>query len=219
MDSGFNRDEEMESLVKLWVAENPSDAANFAYQLPTGEVREAFLRRVLTAWGVNDARAALSWSDQLSVDADFRRARSMICISYAENSGSHVQAIELAAQHGAAEGGDGLIENLTTQWASHDAAASLTWVKSQPAGDLHDRLIARVAFALAGSDPFNAACYVAEEMQAGPIQNEAVISVLHQWAKTDIVGASDWAGNLQDDVLRERATNELAGLRNSGKDE
>jgi hypothetical protein len=92
-------------------------------------------------------------------------------------------------------------------------------VQSQPAGDLHDRLIARVAFALAGSAPFKAACYVAEKMQAGPIQNEAVISVLHQWAKTDIVGASDWAENLQDDVLRERATNELAGLRNSGKNE
>ena len=52
------------------------------------------------------------------------------------------------------------------------------------------------------------------QMEPGPMQNEAMLSVLHQWAKSDLAAASDWAGNLPTGVLRDRAMNELAGLQN-----
>jgi hypothetical protein len=62
---------------------------------------------------------------------------------------------------------------------------------SNPPAKWNDRLMARVAFVLAKSDPFNAACHVAEEMEPGPMQNEAIISVLHQWTLSDFTAASD----------------------------
>jgi hypothetical protein len=212
---GVRRDAGLAELAGRWVGKDPGEALDFARQLPAGEVRDTFIRQLLVAWAGENVEAALSWSDQLENESEHKHVRSVICIAFAEISGKCDQALELAIQHGAEEGGDGLLENLAMQWAARETKAPLEWVRQQPAGEWRDRLMARVAFVLAKSDPFNAACHVAEEMEPGPMQHEAVISVLHQWAKTDFAAASDWAGNLPTGPLQERAMNELTGSRSS----
>jgi hypothetical protein len=209
------RDAGLAEIAVRWVGRNACEALDFARQLPAGELRDTFLRQLLVAWAGKDVEAALSWSDQLENESEHKHARSVVCIAFSEISGNCDHALELAIQHGADEGGDGLLENLAMQWAARETKAALEWVRQQPAGEWRDRLMARVAFVLAKSDPFNAACHVAEEMEPGPMQNEAIISVLHQWAMSDFTAASDWAGTLPTGVLRERAMNELTGLRSS----
>lgn len=211
----IRRDAGLAELAARWMGKNPLEALDFARQLPAGEVRETFLRQLLVTWAGKDIKAALSWSDQLENDSERKDARSILCVAFSEISGNSDQALELAIQHGAEEGGDGLLENLTMQWAARETPAALEWARHQPAGEWRDRLMARVVFVLAKSDPFNAACHVAEEMEPGPMQNEAIISVLHQWAMSDFTAASDWAGTLPTGMLHDRAMNELAGLRSS----
>lgn len=211
----IHRDADLAALARRWVGKDPREALDFARRLPPGEVRETFLRQLSVTWAGKDIKAALAWSDQLENESERRHVRSLMCIAFSETGGNSGQALELAIEHGADEGGDGLLENLTMQWATRETPAALEWARRQPAGEWSDRLMARVVFILAKSDPFHAACQVAEEMEPGPMQNEAMLSVLHQWAKSDLAAASDWAGNLPTGVLRDRAMNELAGLQNS----
>ena len=74
--------------------------------------------------------------------------------------------------------------------------------------------LARVAFIGSQSDPVDAARIVAEEMTPGQRQTEAAISVLHQWALRDLDGAATWAFAFPEGALRQRAMDEIKGVRN-----
>ena len=186
----------------------------FAFGLPPGEVRDIFLRQLCVGWARKDPEEALAWSDRLDDVADRRRICETICIAVAESDPR--LALGLALRHGSdGEGGDGLLENLSAQWADREPAAALDWVKAQPGGEWHDRLMARVTFVLSKSDPYSAACRVVEEMEPGPAQTEAILSVLHRWIAVDPRAAADWVGDFPPGSLRERALGELAGDQSS----
>jgi hypothetical protein len=202
------RDAELRELAISWVKANPENALGFAIELPAGELRDSFLRDLLVAWAKSDAPAALQWSDQRPAESDRRTTRETICIAVAETDPRH--ALELAVGHDADQDESGsLLGNLAMQWAEVDQESALAWVKGQPAGEWHDRLIARVAFILSKSDPHAAACSVAGDMEPGPQQTEAIISVLHQWAKVDVERAAAWVADFPPGDLRDRALGEL----------
>lgn len=208
---GVRRDAGLAEIAGRWIDRNPHEALDFARRLPTGEIRATFLRQLLVAWAGKDAASALSWSDQLKDESEHRHARSTICIELAKKDPR--RALELAIGHGADEASDGLLENLTMQWADRETTATMEWVRSQPSAEWKERLVARVAYVLAKTDPCAAACRVAEDMTPGAEQNEAVISVVHQWALLDPEAAARWVGELPPGALQERAKNELAGIR------
>ena len=79
---------------------------------------------------------------------------------------------------------------------------------NQPPGNERDRLISRVAFTRSKEDAAEAAKLVAEWISPGDAQNEAAISVLHQWALRDPKGALSWA-QLFPENLRDRALQEV----------
>jgi hypothetical protein len=87
------------------------------------------------------------------------------------------------------EPGDGLFDNLTAQWATEDLSAACDWVIQQPAGELRDRLVLHVALVWSKSDPADAARLILNQIPAGDNQNEAVISVVYQWALQDRGGS------------------------------
>ena len=207
----IRRHAELRELAISWVKADPGNALKFATELPAGEVRDSFFRDLLVAWAKSDAPAALQWSDQRPVESDRRTTRETICITVAETDPRH--ALELAVGHDADQDESGsLLESLAMQWAEVDLESALAWVKEQPAGEWHDRLIARVAFILSKSDPHAAACSVAGDMESGPQQTEAIISVLHQWAKLDVEGAAAWVADFPPGNLRERALGELRSV-------
>jgi hypothetical protein len=204
------RDARLLALAGRWIDASPEDALGFAFGLPPGEVRDTFLRQLCVGWARKDAEEALAWSDRLDHAADRRRVRETICHAVAESDPR--LALGLALRHGTdGDGSDGLLENLSMQWADREPAAALDWVRTQPGGEWHDRLMARVAFVLSKSDPYSAACRVAEEMEPGPAQTEAILSVLHRWTAVDPRAAADWVRDFPPGSLRDRALGELAG--------
>lgn len=108
-----------------------------------------------------------------------------------------------------------LLENLVGQWATRDLQASYEWVQEQQPGEFRDGLMERISFVGSQSDPVSAAQIVIEEMTPGPQQNEAAISVLHQWAQIDLNAAAAWAAKFGDGDLRKRAMAEVEGIRKS----
>jgi hypothetical protein len=204
------RDARLLALAGRWIDASPEEAVGFAICLPPGEVREILLRQLYVEWARKDPEEALAWSDRLAEGSDRREVRSTVCIAVAESDPR--LALGLALQHGAdGDDGGGLLENLSAQWADREPAAALDWVREQPDGEWHDRLMARVAFVLSKSDPHTAACQVAEEMEPGPAQTEAILSVLHQWTAVDPAAAAGWVRDFPPGSLRDRALHELAG--------
>jgi len=113
----------------------------------------------------------------------------------------------------------GLFENLALQWASADLPAARAWTETQPPSEFRSELVMRIGFALAQNDPEAAAHYVVRETTPGPSQTEAAIAVLHQWLQKDPDAASAWANGFPAGALRERALQEVAGLKHGNQPE
>jgi hypothetical protein len=216
----IRRDAGLRAIAGRWIGANPEEALDFVRRLPGGATKDTFLRQLLVAWTERDAAAAMAWADRLPATAERRAAFTTVSTALATSDPR--SALELAIRHGADEDETGgLLENLAMQWAERETSAALEWVGTQPNGEWRDRLIGRVAFILSKSDPCRAACHVAERMEPGPMQDEAAISVLHQWAMIDSESAARWVEGFTAGTLRERALGELAGwkIRNGNQDD
>jgi hypothetical protein len=161
-------------------------------------------------WARKDPSAAWDWTLK-QPDGD-RRVEMLeeLCCEIAED-GDPARAVALAdtlrlTSHGA-------LASLEQQWAQKDLSAARAWAITKPAGDEKNELLERVAYVWASADPENAARFVVENMPTGNAQTEAVMSVLHQWALRDFAGAEAWVELFPAGELRQRATNELAGIR------
>ena len=118
--------------------------------------------------------------------------------------------MEIAQRHGLEAASGGVVENLVQQWAGQDFVAA--WINEQPAGEQRDQMVARLAYVQSQTEPAAAADLVAGQIPTGPIQNEATISVLHQWATRDMASATVWVNRFPPGALRDRAEAELQGV-------
>jgi hypothetical protein len=186
-------------------------SADFADTVDAAHLDRSESHRALEAWTQEDAAAALAWAARVTDAAQRQQAQEIICLTLAQRDPR--RAVQTAIDTGLCDTDAGLLENLTAQWASSDFSAAHTWVREQDASDWRDDLVARVAFAGSQSDPAAAAQLVVGEMAPGPKQNEAAISVLHQWALRDLAAASAWANAFPEGNLRTRALAEIEGIR------
>ncbi len=146
----------------------------------------------------------------LDAPADSRRdaVAEIICAQTAETDPA--QAVALAERY--AGGCSNLLENLVHQWADRDEPAACAYAMNKLAGEERDRLLSRVAFVRSKENPAEAAKLVAEQISPGEIQNEAAISVLHQWTLRDPDAASAWAQLFPASEVRERALQEVENI-------
>ena len=107
----------------------------------------------------------------------------------------------------------GLLTSLISQWALHDFDGAHAWIKTQETGAWRNDMLARLAFLRAQTDPLAAARLAVAEISPGPARDEAMISVLHQWARRDPETAKTWADSFQDDRLKTRALAEIQGIQ------
>jgi hypothetical protein len=166
--------------------------------------------RRLLQWAGGDLDAAIAWADGLADAAQRREALEALCLKIAERDPR--AALDMVERFGLDDQPGVIVENLVAQWAEVDASAALDWITQRPAGDAQERLISRVAFALAGSDPHEAARLIGEQMGPGPLQTEAAASLVQRWWAVDPAAAADWVEGLAEGPLRDRALQELAGL-------
>ena len=60
--------------------------------------------------------------------------------------------------------------------------------------------------------PEEAGRLITREMAPGPLQDEAAMTVLHQWTRTDAGAALAWAESFPPGGLRDRALEEVVNL-------
>jgi len=133
------------------------------------------------------------------------------CLALAEQD--PLAAMELALKDNLTADDPGLLTSLMMQWASRDFDAAYAWTKTQEAGAWRDNIRAHLAYLRAQTDPLAAARIVVTDISAGPARDEAVISIVHQWALRAPDEARSWVETFDQGPLRQRAENEINGLQ------
>ncbi len=135
------------------------------------------------------------------------------CLALSETD--PLAAMELAPKNNLTADDPGLLPSLVMQWASRDFDAACDWTKTQEAGPWRDNMLAHLAYLRSQTDPLAAARLVVTDIPPSPARDEAIISVVHQWALRDTEAAGLWAGSFDDEALRRRASAEVAALASS----
>lgn len=121
--------------------------------------------------------------------------------------------MELALKNNLTADDPGLLTSLIMQWASRDFDAAYTWTKTQEPGAWRDNTLAHVAYLRAQTDPMAAARIVVTDLSAGRARDEAIISIVHQWALRAPDEARSWVEIFDQGPLRQRAESELNGFQ------
>lgn len=207
--AGDDLDARMAALARL-AGTDPVAAARSLDTVPAGNERTVAMRTVFRAWAAVSPADALAWISTMNPEQDRNQAREFVCYRVAEDDPK--QAFDLARQTGA-DTASLLVQDLAQQWAGKDAASARDWALALPAGADRDQILARVCYVLSRGDPAAAGAIVSGEIAAGSVQDEAAMSVLHQWAIRDLGAASEWVARFPEGPLRSRAEEELAGIR------
>ena len=188
-------------------ADNTTDQENEA-----AEKEEYRLLRELRAVATTNVESALAGAMTFPEGDERNRVLAAVCFGLAQTDPA--DAVKLAEKLQLGGQGGGVMENLVQQWATADLPSALEWVNSQPQNQQRDEFTMRVAYILSQTDPSDAANLVVNQIAAGTVQDDAIITVLHQWANQDMVAAVNWANGFSDKTLRLRALNELNGIAN-----
>lgn len=209
--SGDDADRErvLNFLFPALVAQDRAAARRFVETLAPGEMRDQLLRGLVRAWAAADFAGAVAWIASLPDTVERKAAFEAACFQAAETN--PVEAIR-AWESLEFTDDDHVLENLVHTWAGKDLASARAWVSARPPGPQRDHAVARVAYVMAGFKPADAAAFITREIPPGPVQIEAAISVLHQWARSDLAGATAWVAQFPPGTLADRAQNELAGV-------
>ena len=191
------------------VALDRAAALRLMENFPPGDKREQLLRRLVQAWAASDFAGAVTWIATLDNFAEQKAAFYDACFAAGEKNPA--EAIH-AWESFDFKDDDQVMANLVQSWAGKDLAAAQVWVGARPPSLQRDQAMARIAFVLAQTKPALAANLVIRELPPGPAQTEAIISIIQQWAKADLPGASTWVQQFPLGPLAERAKNELAGI-------
>ena len=210
-DSNIELKKLLDELVKI----DPQAAAHLAESIPPGPLRGNVMRRVAQDWAVQDPQGAENWAGQLHDPDERIQTLSQVCYQVAQASPAQavqdVQHLELKEQK------NPVLYDVAQQWAAKDYPAAYAWASQQPPGEEKDQLMSRMVYVQSQTDPENAAKTVVEQISPGTVQTEAAITVIYQWAKTDMPGATAWVETFPPGPLRDRAEKELAGIAMSQK--
>lgn len=187
---------------------NPAAAGRLAEATPPDAGRNDVLRGVAQAWAGQDPAGALAWAAQLPDTDEQRMTLANVVFQMAQSDPA--KAVDAAQQYDLNEGLYDVLPSLAVQWADKDLAAALAWAGNQPAGEQRDQLMARIAFVESQNAPAEAGARVLSEIPPGTVQDEAVLTVLHQWSLKDMAGALAWVQRFPEIPLKERALAELA---------
>ena len=159
-------------------------------------------------WARENPELALGWMMSAPAGPQRDAVAEIVCAQVAETDPA--QAVALAERYSG--GCSNLLENLVHQWAERDHGAAYAYAVRLAPIEERDRLLGRVAFIRSKESPAEAAELVVREIAPGAIQDEAAISVLHQWALREPNQAFAWAQLFPEGALRDRALKEIENL-------
>ena len=182
-------------------------AARVADLFVDSPFRPQILSVIARAWTDHNRMHALDWAQNLPDTNE--RENVLIEIFSRISQSDPAEAVRLRQQLTQEPGEDGELTNLAQRWAETDLSAVLGWTDSLPPGAQRDQLTARAAFIQSQNHPAEAAQLVLDRIPRGDAQTEALISVVHQWARRDPVAAAAWVERIPEGLLRDRAIQEL----------
>lgn len=227
-----NRRQLQEQILSLLATENPADinkvynelvpaltkldpraAAAFAQSPEAANWRHDLMMVVAQSWATLNPDDAQEWAAALQNPPDNPTERDTM-VSYVGFSIANtdlartVQLLEETSINWDRQ--EIMVENLAQQWAERDLQPLVKWLDTLPAGTERDTLFARIVNAQARTDPIEAGKLVSEKITPGPIQEEAAVNVVRQWAWNDRQAATEWVNQFPPGDVRNRASKELA---------
>jgi hypothetical protein len=204
LQTGNDADREwvLVELLPSLVKRDALTAARLAENWTPGATRDELLRQVARLWSAADIAGAVAWLAALD-----NRVDQTIAVE------SAVRQIYRTDPAGAAEVSqyfrvgldNGTLEHLVQIWTEESPAEAVNWIVARPAGPERDRLLARIAWVRAQSDPSEAVALVLNLMPPGATRDDALAAVAKQWALRDPAAANAWAGQLPAGALRTRS--------------
>jgi hypothetical protein len=203
-------------LLAELVRRDPAAAGRFAESLPSGSgsLRNDVLLHVAQGWAAQDPAGAEAWAAKLPDKNENQTVLSDVCFKVSEVNVA--QSVQMAVKDNL-NTMPGVLENLVTQWARQDFPSALAWSKNQPAGEQRDQMFERLAVIQSKTAPAEAAKLVAEEIAPGPVQDDAVVSVITRWGTSDMAGATVWVNQFPSGPLKERAKEVLSNMTASNQ--
>jgi hypothetical protein len=199
-----------------WKGEYPADALQKADAMRPGKLRDRLLQQTVKEWAAKSPDEAKKWVEDRKDPVERERLLQAIHgnLNAADALPSERQIVEklglAVEQLNLDESQSHGVEDFTDEWAQVNLSAAREWVLGQPAGEVRDELLSRIALMQAKSDPASAARLVTDSIPAGSVHDEAVISVLHQWTLKDPAAAAAWAEAFPAGPLKARAQKELS---------
>jgi hypothetical protein len=200
----------LDTLLPDLIRKDLNAAAELVKGLEPWACAEEATALLLDHWAESDAMAAAAWCVRLDRGEERSRWLSRVSAKLAGRDPAAAMSI-LEAHH--------LSSDLTASgtvlhhWARGDLDGASEWISRQSNRELRDASWNRIAMSLAESNPAEAATLAAEKIEDATQQEEAVISVLHQWILRDRKAAAAWVALFPYDSLRQRAVEEFNGTR------
>jgi hypothetical protein len=211
LNSGDPKDQDKAyQLLKDWVRRDPHAAADFAQSAAVSKWHADMMVIVAQTWTDMNVGDAEAWASQLSNPTE----RNMVLgyVSFEEANSDPNRAVQVLDNGLLSDDRKTVIvQNLANQWANQDLQPLYNWISTLPAGQQRDDLYERVALAQSYGNPAQAAQIVANDIAPGPVQDNAALQVLRQWARQDMSAAVAWANQFPPGDLQNEAKQVLSG--------
>lgn len=95
-----------------------------------------------------------------------------------------------------------LLQQVAIAWAGHDLPAAVEWVRNLPGGAEQQAATLALGYETARTAPITA-LELARTLPATAARDQLLVHAVSQWAATDSVAATSWAGKVSNPQLRE----------------
>ena len=95
-----------------------------------------------------------------------------------------------------------LLQQVAIAWAGHDLSAAVEWARNLPVGDEKHAATLALAYEAARPEPITA-LELARTLPVTDGRDQLLMHAVSQWAVTDSVAATGWAGKVSEPQLRE----------------
>lgn len=158
----------------------------------------------------SDSRGGLEWARQLPVRQ--QREAALESLAWACSTTDLAVAVEALEQLPPGVGRSRLVAHVVGEWAVTAPDDAQLWAENRPDAAERTEALAAVAVAIAEAYPHRAATIVADKIQAGAVQDRAVVAVIQRWMQSDRKAAEQWVAQFSNIPLKTAA---MAAIRGS----
>jgi hypothetical protein len=175
--------------------------------MPQDTEREDALQHLAREWARTSPTAAERWAAGLEDPAERERALTHLCLEVASQDPR--EAIRIARSHRLHPA---TIDSVASRWASTDFPTAFSWTGELPEGELRDRLLMCLIQTRAADAPAEAAVLLSASPLSDQAQEEAAMTIVHQWILKDPEAARQWVELFPEGPTKERAAAAVQGM-------